>query len=119
MEKILLVDDDEELLLVLQHALKANGYAVMTLSDGSQVLPTIGTFLPDIVILDINMGRWDGHTICKQIKSIEAWRQIPVVLYSGLAADKDTVTVCKADLFLQKPLSTSYFLKKIGNLTPV
>jgi DNA-binding response OmpR family regulator len=118
MEKILLVDDDQDLLLVLTHALRAHGYAVTALADPSIVLQTIAAVQPGIIILDINMGQWDGRIICEQVKAMDEYNQIPVVLYSGVAEDKDTLLHTRASLFLHKPLSTSYFLKKIGELTP-
>jgi len=112
-----MVDDDTDLLLVLEHALKAHGYAVTTLADASQVFDTIKSVQPAIIVLDIGMGKWDGRTICTRIKAETAYRHIPVILYSGLAEDAYTIAGCKADLFLQKPLSTSYFLHKIASFT--
>ena len=116
METILVVDDDVDLLLVLQHALNANGYNAATLADGSKVMETIEAIKPGIIVLDINMGEWNGCAICAAIKNMAAWQHIPVVLYSGVAADKSIISNSKADLFLQKPLSTNYFLQQIATL---
>jgi CheY-like chemotaxis protein len=117
MEKILVVDDDEDLLLILWHALKGNGYQVTTLSDPGLVLETIAHTQPDIIILDISMGKWDGRDICAEVKKVEAYRHIPVVLYSGMV-NANAQEKCQPDLFLQKPLSTNYFLRKIKELIP-
>ena len=118
MEKIVLVDDDEDLLLVLTHALRANGYDVTPLADPAQIMSSIVSLQPNIVILDIDLGNADGRLICRQLKAMHGYKQLPVVLYSGLEEDKDTLLTCNADLFLHKPLSTSYFLKKIAGITP-
>ncbi len=113
MKKILLVDDDSDLLVMLKNVLKSNGYSVTVLADGSATMRTINFVTPDIVILDIHMPPWDGREICLQIKNQEAYRHIPVVLYSALPEDKEAVKNCRADYFLQKPLSTSAFVDEI------
>ncbi|MEP6748536.1 MAG: response regulator [Bacteroidota bacterium] len=113
MKKVLVVDDDTDLLFILKHALKANGYSVTALADGSAVLRAIEMMRPDIVILDINMPPWDGRDICLEIKQRPAYQHIPVVLYSALPEDKDALAKYKPDLFLQKPLSTNAFIEEI------
>jgi len=113
MKKILLVDDDMDLLSMLKNVLKSNGYSVTTLADGTAVLRTINYITPDIIILDIHMPPTDGREICRQIKNAPELRHIPVVLYSALPEDKEAVKNCKADYFLQKPLSTSAFIEEI------
>ena len=113
MKKVLVVDDDADLLFMLKNALKTNGYSVTALADGSAVLRTLETMHPDIVILDIHMPPWDGRNICMEIKKNEAYQDIPVVLYSALPEDKDAIAMCKANLFLQKPLSTGAFVEEI------
>jgi two-component system, OmpR family, alkaline phosphatase synthesis response regulator PhoP len=113
MKKVLVVDDDADLLFMLKHALKANGYSVTALADGSAVLRAIEMMQPDIVILDIHMPPWDGRNICLDIKKNQAYQHIPVVLYSALPEDKDALVKCKANLFLQKPLSTNAFIEEI------
>jgi len=113
MKKILLVDDDSDLLTMLKNVLKSNGYSVTTLADGSAVLRTLSYVTPDIIILDIHMPPWDGRKICLQIKQQPQFQQIPVVLYSALPEDKEAVKNCQADYFLQKPLSTGAFIDEI------
>ncbi|MEO5594115.1 MAG: response regulator [Chitinophagaceae bacterium] len=113
MKKVLIVDDDADLLFMLKNALKSNGFSVTALADGSAVLRTIENIRPDIIILDIHMPPWDGRNICLSIKNIQGFEQIPVVLYSALQEDKDAVSSCKANLFLQKPLSTAAFIDEI------
>lgn len=116
METILVVDDDTDLLLVLQHALNAHGYDVTTLADGSKVIETIEKIKPGIIVLDINMGEWNGCAICAAIKNTAAFNNIAVVLYSAVAADETILKDSRPDLFLQKPLSTNYFLQQIASL---
>ena len=116
---MIIIREANELYRSLETAFAASksGYAVTALADPSRVMQTIAAVQPGIIILDINMGQWDGRTICQQVKATDEYNQIPVVLYSGVAEDEDTLLHTKATLFLHKPVSTSYFLKKISELT--
>ncbi len=67
-KQILIVDDDPDILYVLKLMLEMNGYAVELSSDPGNLLPT-GAVLPDLILLDIWMGMYDGREICQQIKS--------------------------------------------------
>lgn len=116
MEKILVVDDDLDLLLILRHALKGRGYEVTTLDEGSHVIETVTQLQPDLVILDINMGKWDGREICREIKHTAACRDIPIMLFSAEGDYDNAELGCEADAFVQKPMSTSSILKKIQDL---
>jgi CheY-like chemotaxis protein len=114
MKKILLVDDDMDLLYMLTSALKQNGYSVTALADGAAAIRAVETVHPDIIILDIHMPPVDGRDICFSLKNIMEHQHIPVVLYSALPEDKESITKCRADLFLQKPLSNKEFIEEIG-----
>jgi len=115
MRKILVVDDDVDLLLILKTALRANGYEVVTLDGGLQLLEKIQELKPDLIVLDINMGEWDGTVICNGLKKIPVISQIPIILFSG--ENKKRADDCKADAFIQKPISTNFFLKKVRQFT--
>jgi DNA-binding response OmpR family regulator len=113
MKRILLVDDDIDLLTLLRHVLKGNGYGVVTLEQGSEVLKTMDTAKFDLLILDINIGAYDGREICREIKNNHSYDHIPVVLFSALVKEKDAMRGCEADAYIEKPISTPSFLKKI------
>ena len=116
MKKILIVDDDTDMLFMLKKALKEHGFSVTALADGSAVLRTIEQVRPDVIILDIHMPPWDGRSICLDVKNNIAFQEIPVVLYSALQEDKSAVNDCKANRFLQKPLSTGAFIDEIKSI---
>jgi DNA-binding response OmpR family regulator len=116
MKKIMLVDDDLDLLLLLRHVLKARGYMVITLDEGSSVLPAIDSVQPDLLILDINIGDHDGRDICREIKQNHVYDHIPVVLFSALVKEKEAISGCQADGYIEKPITTPSFLQKIESL---
>ena len=119
MRKILLVDDDTDLLLLLQHVLKSRGYMVTTLKDGSDVMHIMNESHPDLLILDINIGEYDGRDICREVKTKQAYDHIPMVLFSALVKEKDAIEGCGADAYIEKPITTPAFLRKIESLIAV
>jgi len=116
MIKILLVDDDSDLLLLLGQVLERKGYQVIRVGDGADVMRTVTAVRPDIIVLDINMGRYNGRNICYEVKSHPAYTHIPVILFSAVASEADALKSCKADGFIEKPVSTHSFLHKIESL---
>ena len=116
MKKILLVDDDADLVLLLQHVLKAKGYSVITLNEGSNVVTVLDTVQPDLLILDINIGDYDGREICREVKKNNAYDHIPIVLFSALVKEKEAMEGCEADAYIEKPITTPSFLQKIESL---
>ena len=112
----MLVDDDKDLVLLLRHVLNGKGYLVTTLEEGSFVLPMIDAVNPDLLILDINIGDYDGREICREIKQNHAYDHIPVVLFSALVKEKEAMAGCEADAYIEKPISTPSFLQKIASL---
>ena len=83
MQRILVVDDDKDILDVLKYILEDSGYVVDTLSDGQFLFDKIQEYHPDLILLDIMLGTMDGRELCKDVKSTEATHNIPVILISA------------------------------------
>lgn len=116
MHKILIVDDDLDMLTLVEHLLQKKGYKVTCLSSGKYVLDTMNVLEPDLVILDVNLGLADGRQLCEQIKNIETYQHLPVILYSAEQLNNLSPGNCKANAFIQKPFSPSAFLKQVEAL---
>jgi DNA-binding response OmpR family regulator len=116
MHKILLVDDNTDMLFLVEQILSKKGYMVKVLANGKDVLPLMHTFYPDLVILDINLGDTDGREICNAIKSQPLLKNIPVILYSAELLPDLRITECQADAFVHKPFVHRLFLEKIAGL---
>jgi DNA-binding response OmpR family regulator len=83
MQRILVVDDDQDILEVLKYILEDSGYEVDTLSDGHFLFDKIQEHTPDLILLDIMLGTMDGRELCKNVKTTEATHNIPVILISA------------------------------------
>jgi CheY-like chemotaxis protein len=82
--RILVVDDDPVICLMLELALKRTGFEVELVHDGVEALEAVSASPPDVVIADIMMPRLDGIALCREIRRNPEWRSIPIVLYSAV-----------------------------------
>src|SRR5688572_20943585 len=86
--KILLVDDDSDLLDVTAYALRREGLNVIVATDGQQALRRCEGERPDLVVLDVGLPRTDGFEVCRRIRQGSS---TPVILLTGLSADEHVV----------------------------
>jgi DNA-binding response OmpR family regulator len=110
MTKILVIDDDLDILRVVWLLLSGKGFNVKSISDAKQVHATVESFQPDIILLDIQLGGVDGRDICREIKANEATKQIPVILFSGGDSIRESVIEAGADGYIQKPFAIPHFV---------
>ena len=117
MKKILVVDDDDDVLETIQLILEIGGYDVEPLNDAQLVFDRISDFKPDLVLLDVVLGKIDGRVICSQIKSHDETKRIPILMMSGLYDLKEIQSMeCAPDDFMQKPFKMDVLLEKIEKL---
>jgi two-component system response regulator VicR len=113
---ILVVDDDEDLLVLMQHSLIQEGYDPIFAPNAKAVMEIISQRAPDLVLLDINMNGVNGADICKQIKSGPITSRIPVVMFSANKKIETIMKECGADAFLRKPFETGKLKIVLDNL---
>jgi DNA-binding response OmpR family regulator len=117
MKRILVVDDDDDVLETIELILEIGGYDVEPLNDASMVFERIAEFEPDLVLLDVVLGKIDGRTICSQIKSHEDTKNIPILMMSGLYDLEEVNEMeCAPDDFMHKPFKMDILLDKIEKL---
>jgi DNA-binding response OmpR family regulator len=118
MLKVLVVDDDKDLLEMVTLVLRINGMDVFGVNDHLQFFPALNAFKPDMVLLDIYLQEADGREICRQLKSLEEFTHTPVLLYSAGHISASSIEECQANGFLQKPFDISVLLKRIREQAP-
>jgi DNA-binding response OmpR family regulator len=117
MKKILVVDDDDDVLETTQLILEIAGYDVEPLNDAELIFDRIDEFEPDLIILDVVLGKMDGRVICSQIKNHDDTKSIPVLMMSGLYDIKEIEEMeCSPDDFMSKPFKMDVLLGKIEKL---
>lgn len=117
-KKILIVDDDPNILLSVEFLLVKNGFNVLVARNGMEAMEIIEDTVPDIVLLDIMMPDVDGYVICEYIKKNERTKSAKVIFLSAKSREVDVNFGYEmgADLYMVKPFSTRTLLEKINVL---
>lgn len=102
-DKILIVDDDIDILEPLQLLLEAEGYQVSTTTKGEQTYTKIRSFKPDLILLDVLMSGSDGRIICRKLKDTAETKKIPIIMMSAHPSAKNDSKGSGADAFISKP----------------
>ncbi len=113
MDKILVVDDDFDILTLVKMSLSLNGFSVEATPRWEDVDHTIHEFRPDLILLDVSLAGADGREICRKIKSADDTKHIPVILFSANAEMAKSVQNCNAQAFIAKPYELSHLLSTI------
>lgn len=113
-KRILIVDDEPDILEFLQVILEEEGYAVMT-SDKAEYLEQIHNGgLPNLILVDVLLSGKDGREIVKYLKSQEETKHIPILMFSAHPSAEATARQAGADDFLAKPFDIDVLLARIA-----
>lgn len=120
-KKILLVDDEPSLVLLMEARLKASGYEVLSAGDGITGLEMAKREKPDLMILDLMLPRMDGYKVCGLLKKDSRYNKIPILMFTARAEDEDLKMGQEvgADAYVTKPFEPKALLKKIQELLGV
>ena len=113
MKKILVVDDDKDILMIVELLLNAHGYKVYSIFDPSDIVQQVKTFRPSVILMDVNIGQHDGREICKLLKSDALVKAIPIILFSAMHNLLETHRECEATDFIAKPFDSLELIKII------
>jgi DNA-binding response OmpR family regulator len=116
--KILIVDDDPDILASIKHVLGEEGYNVETTEKGEyaeKLAKKTPSLLPDLIILDVLLSGRDGRTICRKLKKNPDTKHIPIIMISAHPDAEKSVLEIGADAFLAKPFDLMELLSCIEN----
>ncbi len=117
-KKILLVDDEPNIVAVVEARLKGNGYEVMVAQDGITGLELAKKERPDLIILDLMLPKLDGYKVCSLLKRDNRYAGIPIILFTAKAQedDKRLGEEVGANAYIMKPYDSQVLLAKIQEL---
>ncbi|MBI4248666.1 MAG: response regulator [Elusimicrobia bacterium] len=115
MAKILIVDDEFDLVEGMEALLASHGYGVATALSGAEGLAAAQEHAPDLILLDVMMPQMGGIEVCRRLKAISALREVPVLLITALHGTSDKVAGLDAgaDDFITKPFEQAELLAKV------
>ena len=113
--RILIVDDEADLVSVLRIGLEIEGFEVIAASDGEEGLRKAREERPELVVLDLMLPKLDGYRVCRALKFDERYRNLPIVILSARSGEQDRRLAFDmgADAFVSKPYDMAALVKLI------
>lgn len=117
-KKILIVDDEPNIVTALEFLLQRSGYEVLLARDGAAALQQVEQHVPDLVLLDVMMSVRSGYEVCQRMRERAEWQHIKIIMLSakGREAEVSKGLSLGADLYVTKPFSTKELVAKIDEL---
>ena len=114
MKKVLIVDDNSDILWVVETILKRYGFDVVSTLKGEEVMAKTKKYNPQLILLDVFLSGIDGIEVCNTLKSTPETKDIPIIMFSAHTNSQDLMKFCKADDFVAKPFDSNELVKKIN-----
>jgi putative two-component system response regulator len=116
--RVLVVDDNADIMMLMQELLATRGYDVVAVSDAAEAEAEVHRYPPDLILSDVIMPGKSGYELCRELKDDPATRLIPFVLITGLTDREDRLQgiECGADDFLNKPIFAEELFARVKSL---
>lgn len=114
-KKVLIADDESNIVMSLQFLMEAAGYEVRTVADGEAALQVLREFRPDLVLLDVMMPKKNGYEICQAMREMPALQETKVVMLTakGREIDAEKGLALGADAYVTKPFATKDLVARV------
>jgi len=116
--KILIVDDEPNIVLSLEFLMKQAGFQVRTAADGAAALDMITEDCPDLVLLDVMMPRKNGYEVCQAVRENPAWQKLKIIMLTakGRDVEREKGLALGADDYITKPFATQEVVERVKEL---
>ena len=117
-KKILIADDEPNIVAALEFLLQRSGYEVHVARNGDEALKLVEATHPDLVLLDVMMPQKSGYEVCMRIRERADWRHIKIIMLSAKGRDAEVSKGLSmgADIYVTKPFSTRELMDRIRDL---
>ena len=114
-ERILIVEDEPDILSVVTSRLEASGYQCLSAADGISGFEKAKKENPDLMILDLMLPKMDGYKVCALLKKDSRYAKIPIILFTARAQEEDEKLglECGADAYVHKPFNAAELLRAV------
>lgn len=116
--KILVADDEPNIVISLEYLLKREGYTVVIARDGQEAIDAIARELPDLVLLDVMMPKKTGFEVCQEVRASETLQATKILMLTAKGRDTDVTKGLGlgADAYMTKPFSTRDLVQKVAQM---
>lgn len=116
--KVLIADDEPNIVTSLEYLMTKSGYEVEVARNGEEALALVESFKPDLVLLDVMMPQRSGYEVCQKMRERAEWRHIKVVMLSakGREAEVSKGLSLGADAYVTKPFSNRELIARVAEL---
>ena|SRR3569833_496769 len=115
-KRILVLDDNQDILDIVHETLTYEDFEVKSTSKGSDVIPMAESFDPNLVILDYRVAGTNGGELCRQIKSHPRFQHVPVIIYSAYLNSDSELLAYGCDAIINKPFDLSELVDTVNQL---
>lgn len=117
-KKILIADDEPNIVVSLEFLMRQRGYDVRVASDGAAALAAVAEFRPDLVLLDVMMPSVSGYDVCQKLRENPEWQGIRIIMLSakGREVEVSKGIAVGADAYVTKPFSTRDLVAKVSEM---
>ncbi len=114
-KKILLVDDEVDLVETVRFPLEMQGFTVLVSQDGEDALKKAREEKPDLILLDLMLPKLDGYKVCRLLKFDERYKHIPILMLTARTQEKDKILGKEtgADEYITKPFEMNELMEKV------
>lgn len=116
--KILVADDEPNIVISLEYLMKREGYTVLVARDGQEALDTIARDKPDLVLLDVMMPKKSGFEVCQAVRANEELQATKILMLTAKGRDTDVAKglALGADAYMTKPFCTRELVQKVAEM---
>jgi two-component system, OmpR family, alkaline phosphatase synthesis response regulator PhoP len=114
--KVLIVDDEPNIVMSLEFLMRKQGYEVRVATDGEQALEAAAEFAPDLVLLDVMLPRRSGYEVCQRLRAESREVKIVMLTAKGRAVEETKGYALGADAYVTKPFSTRDLVDRVERL---
>jgi DNA-binding response OmpR family regulator len=117
-KKVLIADDEPNIVVSLEFLMKQQGYEVKVARDGEEAFAAVAAFGPDLILLDVMMPRMSGYDLCQKVRENAAWQDIRIIMLSAKGRDVEVTKgmAVGADAYVTKPFSTKDLLARVREM---
>jgi DNA-binding response OmpR family regulator len=115
--KVLIVDDEPNIVLSLEFLMKQQGYETRVARDGEEALAEVERFRPDLILLDVMLPRRDGFEVCQRLRA-DGWSQLKILMLTAKGRDVEIEKglALGADGYVTKPFSTAELVARVADM---